>query len=692
MTDVRDRVVAGAIALALGLTCLAACSTEPTVVEMTPCTNGARDEGEVGVDCGGLCPTRCTGTSCTANEECKSGTCALSACTAPSGKACGVGTAVATCADGETCELDRDCASGFCNAATCATPSAESHSDGQINGGETGVDCGGSIKASKPCGDGQKCIDSSDCVGTCTGNVCGPVGPTDGKKNNGEVDVDCGGPNAPKCAVGKACTGNVDCADNYCPDATKKCTAPRYDDGIQNGSETDVDCGGNGAGFKPCAQDKSCNVDTDCTAACTYKKKCVDTPSCKNQHGGDTCGTGELGAGGEVHESCCKSLEVAGYTDASMPAGKTKVYLDKYEITAGRMRAFLEAVGGGVDAAGNAKSPNVKAYMAAHRPSRWNNGWEEILPSANAGATVTYTIKNATTDLLNAGQDQYLLNHWVQDTWWIGGPAGPQPEGTSVDYTIDTGLFHALGAAHFFAEYYADPTKWLEGPGHAASHALNCSNEDGSYGYPTYWFDKATTIANSGGTQGKYFSKAQLDEKSLNCTPNALFAAFCAWDGGQLATAEVIDNVTENTVSPIFDDGACQGGAACQNGKLAVGKSTCGLSGTHTLITYPNANTTPCSDVYYYPNDNGNDSHDGSSRVAAPGRVPADAIAKNPGDEAWMDLIGNLQEAVLAKAETTRFDYRGYGGGWYSAQNHHNQQTTPRHKSGAFGARCMRFK
>ena len=72
-----------------------------------------------------------------------------------------------------------------------------------------------------------------------------------------------------------------------------------------------------------------------------------------------------------------------------------------------------------------------------------------------------------------------------------------------------------------------------------------------------------------------------------------------------------------------------------------------------------------------------------------------DVITKTAGDEPWMDLIGNLQEAVIKKADgptPTRFDYRGYGVEWSSIQHHHNQQTTPRFKGGAFGARCMRFK
>ena len=185
----------------------------------------------------------------------------------------------------------------------------------------------------------------------------------------------------------------------------------------------------------------------------------------------------------------------------------------------------------------------------------------------------------------------------------------------------------------------------------------------------------------SGGTTGKHFSKDQLDEKSLTCSPFGLLAAFCAWDGGQLATAEVIDNITGNTVSSVYSNGT-------QNGKLAPGMSQCGPGG-NSYITYTDG-ATPCF-PYFYPNDDGN-TYDGSSRIAPPGRMPADVIVKTVGDEPWMDLIGNLHEAVLKGGETQRFDYRGYGHEFGSILYHKMQQTTARGKSGSIGGRCMRFK
>ncbi|CAN5777954.1 hypothetical protein BH11MYX4_BH11MYX4_12220 [soil metagenome] len=711
-------VLAAGVLLLAGAFLIPACST---ATDDTPgCTNATKDEGELGVDCGGICPAQCTGAGCTGPEQCASGKCENGVCGAPAGKTCGVGTAT-QCNDGEKCELDKDCTSGFCNGSTCAVPPEGSHSNGAKDSGETGIDCGGSVKATQPCPDGQGCTDNTDCVGTCENLVCGPIGPKDGKKNQGETDVDCGGPTAPKCANGKDCAANSDCADDYCPDATKKCTAPTYTDGVQNGTETDLDCGGTGAGMKKCAQGLNCKVDGDCNGACNYATKCVDMPSCKRNHGGDTCGGGDVGNGQNAthataadpaapgHEDCCRTIEVKGYTDPIMPPGTTKVYVDKYEITAGRLRAFLEAIGGGsvpVLPAGstNAKPANIKNYMATHRPSRWNPGWENALPVDNTSSQATYVVKDPTTDLLYPGQDRYLANFPTQSTWWIRatGPTdtATQTAGQQGTYTIETGVFSLLTNSNSFPEFYANPAFWAQGEAYAVGHANNCSNEHGAYGWATYWFDD-TTIKTYGGDPakvgGKAFPEALLDEKSLNCTPFALFAAFCAWDGGQLASAEVIDAITGNTVEPVYS-------TASQNGKLAAGKSYCGLTSgaptdgnPGTLNTFSDGGTQACYGVQYYPSVNenlpiGQRDFDDSGKIAAPGRVAADTIRMNAGDEPWMDLIGNLEEAVLKRGETERFDYRGYGVEYGSITHHRLQESTPRMKGGPFGARCMRFK
>ena len=160
----RETLVAGAVAIVVGAFGLPACST--TSDAGPSCTNGIKDEGEEGVDCGGVCPAKCTGAGCTVDAECGSGKCQNGACLAPAGKTCGVGAPVPTCNDGDPCELDKDCKSAFCDGAKCATPAVETHSDGKKNAGETGIDCGGSVKTTQPCPDGQGCIDNTDCIGT----------------------------------------------------------------------------------------------------------------------------------------------------------------------------------------------------------------------------------------------------------------------------------------------------------------------------------------------------------------------------------------------------------------------------------------------------------------------------------------------------------------------------------------------
>lgn len=157
---------------------------------------------------------------------------------------------------------------------------------------------------------------------------------TDGQKNGSETDVDCGGPDRPKCAEGKSCGGNDDCETGVCKAGS--CAAPSADDGVKNGTETDVDCGGQSG--KMCAAGLTCAAHADCESdGCGPDKKCAIARSCATEAGGTTCGEGAVDAAGKKHESCCKAAE--------LPTNP-KVYMDKYLITAGRMRQFVERLNG----------------------------------------------------------------------------------------------------------------------------------------------------------------------------------------------------------------------------------------------------------------------------------------------------------------------------------------------------------
>ena len=113
----------------------------------------------------------------------------------------------------------------------------------------------------------------------------------------------------------------------------------RATDKVQNGDETDVDCGGTTTKAPACATGLKCKVHADCASdGCDDTNKCALERSCTQTNGGTTCGSGEVGDPAAVHESCCISLPIPGSTTR----------LDKYKITSGRMRAFIERTQGNV--------------------------------------------------------------------------------------------------------------------------------------------------------------------------------------------------------------------------------------------------------------------------------------------------------------------------------------------------------
>jgi hypothetical protein len=92
-----------------------------------------------------------------------------------------------------------------------------------------------------------------------------PCGDTcaDGVKDGTETDVDCGGSclvYGQVCADGEGCSAESDCdLPSGCPKGT--CTFA-CGDGVQDRAETDVDCGGPHCGG--CRLGNHCQVDTDC--------------------------------------------------------------------------------------------------------------------------------------------------------------------------------------------------------------------------------------------------------------------------------------------------------------------------------------------------------------------------------------------------------------------------------------------
>ncbi|MCA9604116.1 MAG: hypothetical protein KC619_00890 [Myxococcales bacterium] len=322
------------------------------------CTNGRRDDGETGIDCGGDCPPCVPDDACEVGADCDSGRCEHGRCAeaschdevmngtetdvdcgggrclpCPDGGSCGgaadclsgvcdlpsmtclaagcddgvmngeetgvdCGGACLGCADGVLCKLDVDCLSGFCDPTEeCAAPTC---SDGIRNGDEIGIDCGG--VTCPGCGDGELCIAGSDCAsGVCEGvsSTCATATCTDGVMNGDETDVDCGGATCPACPTGGGCESLIDCMSGVC--SHSMCDAPSCTDGVRNGDETDVDCGG---GTCPaCPGGGDCVRRIDCESRiCLHESGTCAEPTCTDgiRNGAET----DVDCGGPVCPAC----------------------------------------------------------------------------------------------------------------------------------------------------------------------------------------------------------------------------------------------------------------------------------------------------------------------------------------------------------------------------------------------------
>ena len=89
----------------------------------------------------------------------------------------------------------------------------------------------------------------------------------DGIRNGEETDIDCGGTTCAPCALRDTCSVDTDCVAGAACTAGV-CLAATCSDTVLSGMETDVDCGG--PECLPCEAGESCAADTDCVSgACT---------------------------------------------------------------------------------------------------------------------------------------------------------------------------------------------------------------------------------------------------------------------------------------------------------------------------------------------------------------------------------------------------------------------------------------
>jgi formylglycine-generating enzyme required for sulfatase activity len=192
------------------------------------------------------------------------------------------------------------------------------------------------------------------------------------------------------------------------------------DCGVCDGNNADKDCAGVCFGSAEYDCDgKECGPDEcggSCPPGCSGAKVCNGTghcvwPSCAtDQSGADN----SCGPGGD--EDCCSSPLVTGgtyyrsydavyFTDDSYPATVSDFRLDRFEVTVGRFRAFVEA-GKGTQADPPAAGDGEHPFNPG---SGWDAAWNTSL-AANTGALSSALLCSSTyqTWTPTAGANEHL--------------------------------------------------------------------------------------------------------------------------------------------------------------------------------------------------------------------------------------------------------------------------------------------
>jgi hypothetical protein len=263
--------------------------------------------------------------SCKTNEHVCGG-----ACSDPNLDSANCGDCGLACKDGESCAggrcYTRDCPMLTCaGTQVCATDVCVDRSCFGL-ACDAGTTCAGGSCVPTTCGSvdcpsGQVCMSNacvpSECVGVicpsgliCSAGVCSRDTCSDGVKDGTETDVDCGGI-CPACVTGGGCTAATNCVSLVC--SSGKCAAPACDDHVRNGNEGDVDCGGS---CPPCADGLRCTSGMQCADGSCSMGTCA-APSCTDgvKNGNETdvdcggsCGKCSNGSGCTAGADCTSGL------------------------------------------------------------------------------------------------------------------------------------------------------------------------------------------------------------------------------------------------------------------------------------------------------------------------------------------------------------------------------------------------
>ena len=386
--------------------------TTGPVLKTAGASCSATGECQTGLTClDGVC---CTQSTCPACQNCgATGTCSIMVSSADdtTGTTCtGTNTcgAAGTCKkkSGETCLAAGDCASGTCTDGHCCSQTC------------------GVCQACTGAGGSCVAVISADDADSCTGqNTCNAAGAC--KKKNGQ-----GCSAAGDCATGA-------CTDGYCCSQTcgvcQACTGVGGTCVAVTGAEDPGTC----SGTQYCDGGGTCKNKRPNGSGCVTNAECA----CGACGGGTCCAPScvSLAAicGPNGSQSCCTSLPVTGGTfnrsnDVAYPATVADFYLDKYEITVGRFRQFVNASMGT-----QAKPPAAGA--GAHpliAGSGWDTAWNVNLPAdtnALKAAVQCDLVFQTWTDTAAGGNEnrpQNCLDWYMASAFcaWDGGRLATEAE------------------------------------------------------------------------------------------------------------------------------------------------------------------------------------------------------------------------------------------------------------------------
>jgi hypothetical protein len=203
----------------------------------------------------------------------------------------GAGQVVSANDDSDHPSATSDCFTPSCSAGSPVQTAKPAGAACSSNGG---LECDGA-------GTCVQCLLGSECAsGVCTLGACQVASCADGVKNGTETDVDCGGICAP-CPDGRACLVGADCTSLTCTGQT--CRAPTCNDQVRNGTETDVDCGGGAC--PACAAGRVCAVNGDCASGACKTGVCASPQ-------GATCLLNAACANGNCVDGVCCDTSCAG--------------------------------------------------------------------------------------------------------------------------------------------------------------------------------------------------------------------------------------------------------------------------------------------------------------------------------------------------------------------------------------------